>query len=87
MKYLTAKQIEALSPVKREVYEKRLNREKVRMTIELEEFPKTIPYILPYSGSIFLMSNARFTALTAAKVNALIEYETLIRKGLIDEES
>lgn len=70
MKYLTAKQIEALSPVKREVYEKRLTRDLERKQEKLLRDSVQVPKYVPIRASLacctLWIESSRLRAMAAA---------------------
>lgn len=82
MKYLTSKQEEALSPVKREVYQKRLMRDLERRQEEVirkleVKVPKYTPMYASAANCIMWVEGSRLQALAAAAAIELQKSEKI----------
>ena len=94
MKYLTSKQEEALSPVKREVYQKRLMRdlerrkEKAIRRLEIK-VPEYTPMYAGIASCVMWVESSRLEALTAAVAMELQKSEQIKNDiaSLYEEES
>lgn len=86
MIYLTSKQEEALSPVKREVYQKRLMRDHERRQEEVIrdlyiKVPKYTPVLVNVASCTMWVESSRLQALTAAVAMELQKSEQ-IKNGI-----